>query len=69
MTTFYFIFFSDYTKEKVALVENERVVVFRNENNAKTRANQFSNGNTKTEVETIELAEDSEFGLYFTLGD
>lgn len=69
MTTFYYIFFTDYTKEKVVLVENEKVIVYRKEDNAKNRANEFSSGNTKTEIEIIELAEDSEFDLYFTLGD
>lgn len=69
MTTFYFISFKDFTKEKVALIENEKVIVYRDKDNAKNKANEFSNGNTKTEVESIELAEDSEFDLYFTLGD
>lgn len=69
MTTFYFISFKDFTKEKVALIENEKVIVFRKESNAKIRASKLFGGNTNAEVESIEVAEDSEFDLYFTLGD
>ena len=66
MTTFYYLTYIDETKNKIALAENQKVIVYSNKDNARDKAKEL---NSTAKIEIIELIEDTEFDLHFTIGD
>lgn len=66
MTIFYYLTYIDETKKKIALAENQKVIVYCNKDNARKKAKELD---STAKIETIELSEDSEFDLHFIIGD
>jgi len=62
MTTFYLVV----DNGSIEVDSNSRAIIYRNLENAKTKAETLSK---KARIESTEIPEDSEFDLYYTIGD